>query len=417
MSVVRPAPGALLSRTRPATFDDDLVATLGSRGFAWVHDGGALVGLGTAVRVAVGPGGDRFTKAASDLEALFSAMVIDDPVRVPGSGPVAVGALPFSDSVAGELIVPKVVLGCTADGRGWVTEIEAEEPVSERRSHASSDGDFGRPSRFTVDGGDGETGWTNAVEQAVAMISTGELSKVVLARQVVVEADRPLSTADVVRTLASTDRSCFVYSAGPLVGASPELLVRRRGDRVVSRPMAGSTRRGATVADDDRLAAHLETSAKELEEHRMVVDAVQEALDGVCEQVVAAAGPEVVRLPTVAHLATTVAGHLRPPAPTALALAGLLHPTPAVAGIPRQAALEAIARLEPFDRGLYAGPVGWVDARGDGDWAVALRCAHVEGNRARLAAGAGIVAGSDPEAEWAETQAKLEPMLRALVRP
>jgi len=188
--------------------------------------------------------------------------------------------------------------------------------------------------------------------------------------------------------------------------------------------MAGTTRRGTTPADDERLVAALVSSPKEAEEHALVVGAVRAALETVCREVVAGARPEAVRLSSVTHLATTVAGHLdgvRAPQapggvarPSALALAGLLHPTPAVAGLPLAEALDAIARLESFDRGLYAGPVGWVDSRGDGDWAVALRCASLDGTRARLAAGAGIVADSEPGDEWAETEAKLEPMLAAL---
>ncbi|MGI9023161.1 MAG: isochorismate synthase, partial [Acidimicrobiales bacterium] len=210
------------------------------------------------------------------------------------------------------------------------------------------------------------------------------------------------------------DPSSFTYAVGDFVGASPELLVRRRGNRVMSRPMAGTATRGATEADDNLLVAALASSAKEAEEHALVVQAVREALEPLCRELVGGAQPDAVRLATVTHLATTVAGHLVEPAPSALALAGLLHPTPSVAGLPRADALAAIADLETFDRGNYAGPVGWVDARGDGDWAVALRCAQVDGRRARLTAGAGIMADSDPDAEWAETEAKLEPMLRAL---
>ncbi|HWC11652.1 MAG TPA: chorismate-binding protein, partial [Acidimicrobiales bacterium] len=187
---------------------------------------------------------------------------------------------------------------------------------------------------------------------------------------------------------------------------------------VLSRPMAGTVRRGATPAHDEQLVAALVASPKEAEEHALVVGAVRTALETVCREVMADAGPEAVRLSSVTHLATRVAGHLDGEGiggwPSALALAGLLHPTPAVAGLPLPEALAAIARLESFDRGLYAGPVGWVDARGDGDWAVALRCATLHGSQARLAAGAGIVADSDPDDEWAETEAKLEPMLAAL---
>ncbi|MCA1691448.1 MAG: chorismate-binding protein, partial [Actinobacteria bacterium] len=172
---------------------------------------------------------------------------------------------------------------------------------------------------------------------------------------------------------------------------------------------------GGSSADDRRLTSALRSSPKELDEHRFVVEDVRRRLDPLCRSI-SVNGPQVVGLSSVTHLATSVAGRLRSPPPSALALAGHLHPTPAVGGQPRDVALATIAELEGFDRGLYAGPVGWVDSRGDGDWAVALRCASVDGRRAVLSAGAGIVAGSDPDAEWAETQAKLEPMLRALVR-
>jgi menaquinone-specific isochorismate synthase len=208
--------------------------------------------------------------------------------------------------------------------------------------------------------------------------------------------------------------SCFTYAAGGFVGASPELLVRRRGDEVASCPMAGTVRRGTTPEEDDALTAGLRRSVKEAEEHRLLVEAVVAALAPVCVEAPVAGEPDVVRFPTVSHLATRVSGVLRTPAPSALALAGLLHPTPAVGGLPRSEALATISALEGFDRGLYAGPVGWVDAAGDGEWAVALRGAQLQGRLARLVAGAGIVAGSDPEAEWAETEVKLRPMLAAV---
>jgi len=182
--------------------------------------------------------------------------------------------------------------------------------------------------------------------------------------------------------------------------------------------MAGTVARGVSRDDDDRLGAAMQASAKERAEHRLVVSEVRRSLSAVCDDVVAD-DPRVVRLPTVAHLATTVRGSLRVrtvggASASALDLAAMLHPTPAVAGVPRRAALAAIAELEHFERGLYAGPIGWVDARGDGDWAVALRGASLDGARARLVAGAGIVAGSDPAGEWAETESKLEAMRSVL---
>ena len=255
------------------------------------------------------------------------------------------------------------------------------------------------------------------IDDALGRIAGGTLDKVVLARRVTVGADADFDLDGVVEHLAHEHPSCFVYAMGGFVGASPELLVRRRGALVVSRPMAGTVTRGDTVDADRRAVAAMAASAKQRAEHQLVVAAVRAALDGWCEEISASARPEVARLATVAHLATTVAGRLRGThPPSALAVADRLHPTPAVGGWPRAEALVAIAELEDFDRGRYAGPVGWLDARGDGDWAVAVRCASVAGSTAELVAGAGIVAGSDPAAEWVETQAKLGPMLRALVR-
>jgi menaquinone-specific isochorismate synthase len=179
--------------------------------------------------------------------------------------------------------------------------------------------------------------------------------------------------------------------------------------------MAGTVAQGGSPGDDRRLVAAMASSAKEQAEHRLVVDDVRAKLGRLGDRYPEASGPDVVRLSTVAHLATTVRCRLADPATSALDVAAVLHPTPAVAGVPHAAALAAIAELEGFERGLYAGPVGWVDARGDGDWAVALRSATLDGTRARLVAGAGIVAGSDPDREWDETEAKLAAMRSALI--
>jgi menaquinone-specific isochorismate synthase len=260
----------------------------------------------------------------------------------------------------------------------------------------------------------GRAVWTESVRRILATIDAGEVRKVVLARQLVVEGGGSFDRRVILDRLRRSHPSCFTYAAGDFVGASPELLIRRRGGEVASCPMAGTVRRGDTPEEDEALVAGLRRSVKETEEHRLLVEAVVSALAPVCAEPPTAGEPDVVRFPTVSHLATRVSGVLREPAPSALALAGLLHPTPAVGGLPRAEALAAIAALEGFDRGLYAGPVGWVDAHGDGEFAVALRGAQLDGPRARLVAGAGIVAGSDPDAEWAETEAKLRPMLAAV---
>ncbi|MDQ6796969.1 MAG: isochorismate synthase [Actinomycetota bacterium] len=421
MTATRPSPTGLVSRTRPLAEAGDLLDSLGHDGAAWLHDGGGLVTSGVAARIGVGLGPDRFRRAADDVAALLDATDTDDPLGLPGTGPLAIGALPFHSQARGQLVVPAVVVGRTAQGVAWVTDTA---PVAAGPGGDGASAPDPAPARLSVAGDgaglvgdrgdDGRRAWTAAVHDAVARIVSGPLAKVVLAREVVVDADRAFDRRDILERLRQGDLASFTYAVGGFIGASPELLVRRRGNRVVSRPMAGTAVRGATPADDARMVAALAASPKEGEEHALVVRAVREALDPVCAELVAGNRPDSVRLATVTHLATTVAGRLLEPAPSALALVGLLHPTPAVGGLPCADALTAIAELEAFDRGLYAGPVGWVDSRGDGDWAVALRCARLDGTRARLVAGAGIMAGSDPDAEWAETEAKLEPMLRAL---
>ncbi|MGH9265267.1 MAG: isochorismate synthase [Acidimicrobiales bacterium] len=381
----------LCSRTWVLDAPVDPLAALGRGGFAWFAEGFGLATSGMAARV-----------PAADAPAALAAIAGDDPLSGPGTGPLAVGALGFDGR--GDLVIPARITGRTPDGLSWVTEV----------GPADEDVEAWPAAPLPPPGGVDRQAWTAAVTEALARIGDGRLAKVVLAREVTVDVDRPLRVAGVVGRLRREQPSCFTYATGSYVGSSPELLARRRGADVVSRPMAGTVAQGGTPGDDRRLVAAMAASAKEQAEHRLVVDDVRGKLRTLCGRPCDVLGPEVVRLSTVAHLATTVQCRLRPPAVSAVALAALLHPTPAVAGVPERAALAAIAELEGFDRGLYAGPVGWVDARGDGDWAVALRGATLDGTRARLMAGAGIVAGSDPDAEWEETEAKLAAMRMAL---
>ena len=381
----------LLSRTWVVDRTVDPLSALGPGGFAWFADGFGLATAGVAARV-----------SPADAAEVLADIDSDDPLRIPGSGPLVVGALGFDGT--GELIVPARIAGRTADGLCWVTEIGPAAETGEGWAATPLPGPS-RPDRRA---------WSAAVGEALRRIAEGRLSKVVLARQVTVDVHRPLEVASVVDRLRHEQPSCFTYAAGNYVGASPELLARRRGSRVVSRPMAGTVSQGASAGEDRRLVAAMAASAKEQAEHRLVVDDVRAKLSRVCADLRSAEHPEVVRLSTVAHLATTVHGRVDDRALSALDVAALLHPTPAIAGVPLTAALAAIAELESFDRGLYAGPVGWVDTRGDGDWAVALRGATLDGTRACLVAGAGIVAGSDPDAKWDETEAKLAAMRSAL---
>ncbi|GAA2213765.1 isochorismate synthase DhbC [Nonomuraea monospora] len=258
--------------------------------------------------------------------------------------------------------------------------------------------------------------YADAVRQALTELATGRLAKVVLARTVELRSDSPVNLAGLLRPLLGHGYSFAAPLPGgrTLTGASPELLVSRRGREVVSNPLAGSAARAADRAEDRRRAAALSASAKDLHEHRLVVEAVADALAPYCKNLHVPVIPELTSTETMWHLSSRVTGTLRDPGTCALTLAAALHPTPAVCGTPEPDAREVIGRLEPFDRGFYAGLVGWTDATGDGEWAVAIRCAEVAEHTVRLYAGAGIVEGSDPDAELAETSAKFRTMLRAL---
>jgi menaquinone-specific isochorismate synthase len=379
--------------TRPADTPDDLLDALGPDGFAWLHDGAGFVTNGVAARL-----------APAAAAALLGSIEHDDEVGRSGTGPLAVGALPFTPDPAADLVVPARIVGRDAEGRGWITELGPRLHVPPPPAEP--------PDAFTVRERSSREHWHGAVLAALELIDGNELEKVVLARQVEIEADRPFDLRTVLGRLCGQQPGCFVYAGDGMVGASPELLVRRRGTAVESIPMAGTS----TASDPDAVR-RLRASNKDAREHRPVVEAIVAILAPLCDHVDAVPEPEIALFPPIAHLVTPIRGLLHSPAPDALSIALMLHPTPAVGGTPRATALDAITRLEDGARGRYAGPVGWVDARGDGEWAVALRGAAIDGAHALLYAGAGIVAGSDPDAEWRETEAKLEPMVRALVRP
>jgi isochorismate synthase len=260
--------------------------------------------------------------------------------------------------------------------------------------------------------------YEGAVAEASRRVHAGELRKVVLARTIEVEAERELDPRRLAHRLRAVDPHAYTFIApagdGVLVGASPELLVSRHGVEVRANPLAGSAPRSGDPALDRDNAERLAASAKDREEHVVVVEAVAAVLQPLCETLSWDHEPVLQETPNIWHLSTRFRGRLREPAPTALDLALALHPTPAVGGDPRDAALATLAQLEGFDRGSYAGPVGWVDARGNGEWAIALRCALLRGDRATLYAGAGIVGASDPASELAETERKFGAFLDAL---
>jgi isochorismate synthase len=334
-----------------------------------------------------------------------------------GDRAIAVAALPFRGT--NPLVVPARVTHFDAAGAG--ASFELGDPDRWLEPPSSPPSLVRVPRRFVIEAIQDLSMWDAAVAAALAAIDDGVIEKVVLAREVVVEADAPFDVRSALDRLTRTQPGCYIYAQSGFansgfIGASPELLVKRDDTRITSRPMAGTAARHEDPAADDRAVAMLQASTKDDLEHRLVIDWMRSVL-GPCTKDLSVGPPQPERFTTVTHLTTAIHAELIDLDLTALDLARALHPTPAVGGAPQRAALEAIERLEPFSRGNYAGAVGYVDAAGDGEFAVALRCADIDGRRARLLAGAGIVAGSDPDLEWVETQAKLEPMLRCLVRP
>jgi menaquinone-specific isochorismate synthase len=392
----------VVARTRRLDRDVDLLAVAGRRGVVFEQHGVGFAGRGEALRI----------RSSADVEAALAAIAVEDEVGVPGTGPVAFGALPFQGD--GELVVPEIVVGKAEDGTRWVTTIgesEAEPAL------LADDAPLVPPSSFSVRPGRPPAEWCDAVATAVGEMQRGDYQKVVLAREVFVEADTDIDVVEVLRRLRTAYPTAFVFSVDGFIGASPELLVSRTGDVVRSHPMAGTTPRTGNPDADSRAAAALLASTKDRAEHQITIDTVLDALLPFCSYVDSEPEPSIVALANVQHLASLCEGRLSSPAASVLALVEALHPTPAVCGFPRADALAAIARLEGFDRDRYAGTVGWVDRNGNGRFAVSIRCAAVDGTVARLVAGNGIVADSDPQTELTETRAKLNALLSGIVRP
>ena len=388
---------------------------------AWVHHGAGLVGWGEAARVTLPAGEDRFTAGEKWHRSLFDAADIDDRVRVRGSGPVAFGTFTFDASSEGSvLIVPRVLLGRDGHGLAWLTTVTAErEPDLRTLGWPVTPESLLAPPPTGVRWHDGSLPgpqWELAVAEAVAAIKAGTLRKVVLALDLFATASDPIDVRALLRRLAGRYPDCFTFACDGMVGATPELLIRQTGREVSALVLAGTTPRGGDPAEDEALGTALLASAKNTEEHAYAVASMREALEPLCVELDGQPRPTLIKLPNLQHLGTWVRGTLAADgAPTsALALAAAVHPTAAVCGTPTGAALELIRELEHMDRERYAGPVGWVDADGNGEWGIALRCAQLSGRTARLFAGCGIVAGSDPAAELAEAQVKFRPMRGAL---
>jgi menaquinone-specific isochorismate synthase len=381
----------------------------------WLRRGDGLVGCGVAAELRT-TGPDRFKDADAWWAEVTGRAIVRSDVDDPGTGLVAFGTFAFADE-PGEstLVVPEVILGRRGD-TAWLTTVSKVGGLDQldRRLELATTPAAPVDVSFTDGALNGEQ-WMGVVAEAVRRINRGDLEKVVLARDLIATAAEPIDVRWPLRRLAEEYPTCWTFHVDGIFGATPELLVRRERGLVTSRVLAGTIRRTGNDARDLSLAARLARSSKDLEEHEYAVRSVAEALEPHCSSMNVPEAPFVLHLPNVMHLATDVAGVVHDAATvTSLELAAALHPSAAVGGTPTTLATELISQIEGMERGRYAGPVGWMDADGDGEWGIALRSATIEGNRVRLFAGCGIVADSDPEAELAETQGKFVPVRDSL---
>lgn len=415
----------LVAQTREIPPVDDLLShTSAAQPLAWLRRSEGIVAAGdgivACVRIPAGRGRKRSEIIADAWREIATTAEIDDPLDLPGTGLVAFGALTFDEDSSAEsiLVVPDTVIG-RRDGRSWVTRIRAADqdfaPVPDAVAYAPHWAGRVGPGAQTPQG------YQDAVRLALTEIADGAYSKVVLARDLAGTVPGDADLRRLVRALSTGYPDTWTFAVDGLIGASPETLVTAHARSVTARVLAGTTARGADPEEDAEASAALAASAKDLDEHSYAVRSVLATLQPHTRTLTASPAPFILELPNLFHLATDVAGELDDGA-SSLDLVGAMHPTAAVAGTPTDAAIVAIRRIEPFDRGRYAGPVGWIDASGDGEWAIALRCAQFGSaaddasgaRRVTAYAGAGIVAGSDPESELLETRVKFRPLVDAL---
>ena len=421
----------LHARTVALEYGPDALQFDGSPTVLFDRPGLTLVGWGTALLV-----------EADEAAAVLATIPCDDVVQRPGSGVVALGALPFLSTRKGLLNVPRFTMGIAQEPDGtthrWATAVGPADlplPATEELFDAVIWQYGARPESGSTSTGDvaittlettlSSVDYQGAVARAVAIMRApgATLDKVVLSRSVTAQLDGPLPLSAVLRRLRAHEPACTIFSFpvpdGTFFGASPELLMARQGRRITCHPLAGTVARGQTARADADAQGSLAGSSKDRSEHRFVVDGLSAILRPLCDDLTVPAEPTLVAFRAVAHLGTRIEGHLRADAAQLgiLELVEMVHPTPAVGGTPRDEALATIAALEPDQRGYWAGPVGWADANGDGEWMIGIRSArlHPDGRTVTLRAGAGVVADSYPEAEAAETNVKLTSVLESLV--
>lgn len=410
--LIRPVPGPV-----------DLLSTpwASAPTAAWIRRGQGMLGWGIAATARFS-GAERFSRAQRWVGDWLAQAAIDDTLGAPGVGPIAFSSFTFDDESAGSVVViPRTLVGWR-DGVGWRIDVVLtadDDPGTGAGASGLADLVAAGPPAPVPPSWRDETAsaaeWTSSVREAVKRIAAGELDKVVLARQVRADFATPAAVSPVLARLGERYPECWTFHVDGLVGATPELLVRRSRDRVMSRVLAGSVPSSGSDAIDLRTAEAMQLSSKQLSEHEYAVRSVAHALAIHCTDLSVPAHPDVLRLANVQHLATDVTGSLADGS-TALALAASLHPTAAVCGTPTERAQAVISELENLDRGRYSGPVGWFDGNGEGEFGIALRCAQFspDWRQARLLAGCGLVADSDSAAELAESEVKLAAMRWAL---
>ncbi len=378
--------------------------------FAWVRMGDGIVGWGVHATTTVS-GPHRFSDARHWWQKQLESFAVTNTVHGNGTGPVLFTSFSFSPEDVSVLVIPKVIVGKKGD-KSWITWIGSDpQPILNAEVQELKNVSV----TWEVDG-EADAAWKTRVQTAVDRIQSDVLDKVVLARDAIGTAKTSIDARSVLRTLSTEYPSTWNFSISGLVGATPELLLRLTRGMITSRVLAGTISKTGNDERDLALAGSLARSSKDLEEHEYAVRSVADAIEPFCTSINVPESPFVLHLANVMHLATDVTGALAETLAhvDAFTILEQLHPSAAVCGTPRPKAAQLISEIEGMSRGRYAGPVGWIDAAGDGELGIALRCGQINGDSIRIFAGCGIVAGSDPVKELAESEAKFVPMRSAL---
>jgi menaquinone-specific isochorismate synthase len=382
---------------------------VGSNSAAFIHNHQGLIGWGEAHRLeATGP--NRILELDQAWRELVAQAEIADEVNLPGTGLISFGSIAFANQseTKSVLVIPNVVVGLR-DGVLWLTtvnltEAEALDMINLQSEYSSAHFEQGTISteQYKVN-----------VDKALEAISSNQVEKVVLARDLVATVPKDFNINPALKKLEAKFDTCYIYSVAGMFGASPELLVKVSDSQVSARVLAGTAGRGTDPGVDAAIGAALNESPKNRAEHKFAIDSLVEALEPLCEEVTVDSEPFSIKLPNLWHLASDVTAVLKADS-SSLQVVSELHPSAAVAGTPKDKALELIQEIEGIDRGRYAGPVGWLGADGDGVWAIALRGAQLTEEKLTAFAGCGIVASSDPQAELDEAILKFKPIVDAL---